>query len=247
MMAGFSVLILLILSPYLGGLKKTLRTKKKKLHLLRSCFNIVITLGLVYTFSRLPLASAYSMIFTLPLMATLIAIPLNGETIGPRRLLSILIGFIGVLVILRPGTEAFDPFLLLPLFITVCIAFNFLLSKKLVGETFLSLAFFPHAAVLVVAFPVTVFMYQVPDIKHILLAVLGGGLVAFAMLTLSLAFQRGTAYTAGSLQYSQILWAVLFGWLIFGDGVDLWVLVGAMIIIGSGLYTLYRQSKSRKT
>ena len=100
--AIFSSSICLMLSPFLGGLKKTLRTKKLKFHLGRGILNVIVSLLIVLAFSKLTLAGTYSMVFMMPLIATLLAIPLFKEHVSKHGWIAIIGGFIGVLVVVQP-------------------------------------------------------------------------------------------------------------------------------------------------
>jgi drug/metabolite transporter (DMT)-like permease len=148
--AGVALVILILcvlLAGKMGGWQKTFATNKRRIHLARGITNSIISVFLILALSKLPLATVYSILFTSPFIATLMAIPVFKERVSFHGWVSIIGGFIGVLLVFRPGVIAFDPDLIWALMSAGFIAVMFMLSRALKNEeTALSLAFFPAGA-----------------------------------------------------------------------------------------------------
>jgi drug/metabolite transporter (DMT)-like permease len=196
----------------------------------------------VFAFRHLPLAEISAVSGIAPMVVTAMSALMLREVIGIRRWAAVVTGFVGVLIIVRPGFAVFNPWVLAPLFGTVLWALYQVLTRLVsqyddperttmfTGTVGLGLA--------CIALP---FFWQPVDLewllKLLLLAVLGGAGHSALIKALSLA----PASLIQPFSYTGVVWAVLFGWLFFGDLPALTTLFGASIIIASGLYTLHRQ------
>ncbi len=196
-----------------------------------------------YAFTVLPLAQTYAILFASPLLITLLAIPILGENVGIRRGLAILVGLIGVLVVLRPGAEPISLGHVAALAAAVFGALASIIVRKIGrDERTVVLMLYPMAANFIVMGAIIAFVYEPMPIEH-----LGGvaiiSLFGFAAgLFLIAAYKNAEAAIVAPMQYSQILWATVFGYFIFGESVDVMTLVGTGIIISSGLYIVFRES-----
>ncbi len=237
----FALLILLLLSPWLGGVGDTLRDKRLGLHFLRSVLVFVQLSLIVYAFAQLPLATAYALAFVAPAFSALLAMPLLGDRLNWRHMVGIGCGFIGVLVILRPGLVTIEfasiAAVLSALFFSlVNITARYMRDSK---HTLLSWAFYPHLLIILVSpllFGHELRMLDLGDVGY--LAFMGAA-SAFGGICLARAFAYAHTAIAASMHYSQMLWGVLLGYLLFDDVIDSWTLVGAMIVIVSGLWLLW--------
>ena len=196
-----------------------------------------------YAFSRLPLADAYAIIFATPLLITALSVPILGEAVGWRRWSAVVVGFVGVLVMLRPGVAPIGPGSLAALGAACASACAILLVRKLsVTETTTSIAFYSNlTAVLLtgVAFGPT---FVVPSLLDLALMATSGLLGGSALLVLIAAYRRSPAALVAPFQYSQMLWAILLGALFWGDLPEPAMLLGASIVAASGLFILYRET-----
>ncbi len=235
---GMSVLILV--SPWLGGLKATLQTAQLKLHLLRSTLILIQLSLVVYGLSQMPMTKTYAIVFTAPLIATLLAIPLLKDPVNNKQWLAIIIGFAGVLIILRPG---FIPIDLAALGVLVAALF-FSLANIIVrfmrrtSNTILSWVFYPNILILLVTGCLLNTDIIIPSREHLILFFFLGICSSSGAICITKAFLCSSVATASSLHYIQMLWAVLLGYFIFQDHVDLWTVAGSVIIICSGLFLL---------
>ena len=191
-----------------------------------------------------PLADVYTMIFTKPFMVTLLAFWFFREVASKSQWLAIVAGFIGVIIAMRPGTEVFNPMLFLPLLATVMIALLFFTARFLDKPSAFSAGFFPTLGVAVLAFPLMIGDFVVPEASHMAVFVLLGMMAALGMTAVSLSFRIAASSVVAPFLYIEMLWALVFGWLIFGDVPDVWMLVGAGIIILSGIYLLLSERRN---
>lgn len=243
----FTIIFITPVILYCGGFKKIAKTASLKLHGLRSYFMMINFLCVIYAFSQLPLAMAYIIVFTMPFMLNILAIIIFKEKISPHRWLAILIGITGVIIAMRPGLEPFTLAMGVAIFGTFFNASAASTVKFIPrSDHWLSYAFY----VMVFQTPIlaTIVLYQggtlLPDLTNWKLMpwFLAGGLAYIAALSLiPQALQRIDASIVGSLIYIAFPWGVFYGYFIFNDVPDLWTLAGAVIIIGSGLFLIYRE------
>jgi drug/metabolite transporter (DMT)-like permease len=224
-----------------------LRPRSWGLQILRG-FCMLIGAGSAFTsYAILPLADAYAIAFTQPLITALIAVPILHERIGWRRWAAIAFGFLGVLVVLRPGGG------LAPLgVLAACLnalfvsAANVLIRRMDPRETAEACLLMHSLCVAVGCALALPWLWQAPtsgEVGLLLLAGVGNGV---AFLLVIMAFQLAQAAFAAPFQYSQMLYAILAGLLVFGDQPSPGMLIGAAIVIASGLYILTDERRLRR-
>lgn len=198
-----------------------------------------------YAFSVLPLAQTYAILFAAPLLITVLAIPFLGEKVGLRRGIAVLVGLTGVIVVLRPGSAELSLGHLAALAAAIFGALASIIVRKIGREErTIVLMLYPMAANFVIMGVLIVFVYKPMPLEH-----LGGiGIISLfgfvAGLLLIKAYKNAEATIVAPMQYSQIIWATIFGFLFFGEAVDLATIVGAGIIIASGVYIVLRENES---
>lgn len=239
----FGLLILLLFSPWLGGIKKTLADRRIGLHLLRGVLVFVQLFLIVYAFSNLPLAEAYAIAFVAPLFSALLAVPLLKDRLERHHLIAIVVGFVGVLVILRPGFIPMDIAALAALVSALFFSFVNIIARHMrdTQHTLLSWAFYPHLVILSVLCLLFSSELQWLRLNDLAYLVFMGGISAFGAICLARAFAHGHTAVVASFHYSQMVWGVLLGYFIFGDLLDLWTAIGMMIVVSSGLWLMRRQ------
>ena len=239
----FCSIILACVTPKFGGFRKTFGSKKIKLHIVRGLFLAGEFTLLIYGFSQLPMTTTYALIFATPFIASLLAIPLLGERVSPRQWALILLGFAGVLVILRPG---FIPLSLPVMGVTLGAVF-FAVTNVMVrmigekNETIMSFALVPEMVICAVTFVLFLFQPEWPAPMHLLLLVFTGAFSAVALVLIPLAFLKAPAAVISPFHYVQMLWGIIFGYVFFGDIMDVWTSTGAFIIIVSGILLIRRE------
>ena len=208
----------------------------------RTAAAVVSGLCVFYAFSELPLAQVYAILFSMPLLVTLMAIPMLGERVGPYRGGAVLAGLAGVFVVLQPGTTPLTLAHGAALLGAVGGAFAALVVRK-IGAVERSIVFllYPMMGNFVVMGAALPFVYEPLPVAHL------GGFAVMAALALIgtvfliQAYKRAQAALVAPMQYSQIIWATLFGIVFFDERLDSATLVGTAVIIASGLYIVVRE------
>ncbi|MFV0291947.1 MAG: DMT family transporter [Paracoccus sp. (in: a-proteobacteria)] len=195
-----------------------------------------------FAFSVLPLAQVYAILFSAPLLITLLSIPILGEKVGIHRWLAVALGLCGVLIVLRPGAQDLSLGHLAALLAAACSATAAVTTRKLGGsERPLVLLMWPMLGNLVLTGAGLSLAYtpmQLPDLA------MAGGIAILGLLGgfLSiLAYRAGEAAIVAPMQYSQMIWASIYGWFIFSETLDRPTITGAGVIIASGLYIVWRE------
>lgn len=197
-----------------------------------------------YAFTVLPLAQVYTVLFAAPLMVTLLAIPMLGERVGLHRGLAVVVGLLGVLVVFRPGSGEVSLGHLSALFAAVLSALNSVVLRKIGGdERSVVMILYPALASVVVMGASLPFVYVPMSLAHLAVSGVIALLSLLAMQLTIIAYRKAEAALVAPMQYSQILWAVLFGAVLFDESPDRWTFSGAALIIASGLYIVFRESR----
>ncbi|WP_121629470.1 DMT family transporter [Tropicibacter alexandrii] len=196
-----------------------------------------------YAFSVLPLAQTYAILFAAPLLITLISVPMLGEKVGWRRGLAVLVGLIGVMVVLRPGSSPLSTGHFAAMGSAVLGAMASIIVRKIGREErSVVLLLYPMAANFVVVGALMIFVYKpmpLPDMGGAATISLLGFIAGLFLIA---AYKTGEAAIVAPMQYSQIIWASFFGFFLFNEQVDTFTLIGSAIIIGSGIYIVARES-----
>lgn len=211
--------------------------------LVRTVSTLVTGLSAFYAFSVLPLAQTYAILFAAPLLITLLAIPILGEKVGIRRGLAIVVGLVGVMIVLRPTGADLGLGHLAALAAAVCSSLSSVIVRKIgQDERSVVLLLFPMIASFVVLGCALPFVYVPMPIEHLGMI---GVIAAFgfvASLFIIGAYRSAEAVIVAPMQYSQMIWAAVFGYFIFDEMPDQLTLVGAGVIMASGLYIVLRES-----
>jgi drug/metabolite transporter (DMT)-like permease len=210
---------------------------------LRTAAGVFAGANAFYAFSVLPLAQTYSILFASPLLITILAIPILGERVRIRRWLAVLVGLLGVFVVLKPGGSDLGLGHLAALGAAGGSALASIIIRKIGREErSVVMLLYPMVANFVVMACAMPFFYKPMAIQD--LGMIGAvSVLGFsAGLLLIAAYKNGEAAIVAPMQYSQIIWAAIFGYLWFGETLDRDTLVGASIIIASGLYIVFRES-----
>jgi drug/metabolite transporter (DMT)-like permease len=225
------------------------RTRRLPLQLVRSFLLFASTLCNFFALKYLQLVETQSIIFATPLLVALLAGPLLGERIGWQRMTAIGVGFIGILVITRPGLGTMHPAALLSLAGSVSYAFYNIVTRMLASsDSIATTTLYSSVAGIVFVTPVLPWVWSTPSSPLVwFLLATTGFYGAFGHWLLVLAHARAPAAILAPFIYSQIVWMLVLGYVLFGDWPDSWTFVGAGIVIASGLYLLYRERvKHRK-
>ena len=230
--------------------RSSLRIRNPGAHLVRGLFACAGSYMFVMGIGHMPLANAMSIGFAGPLLITACAGRMLGEQVGWRRWSAVLVGFCGVLVILSPGAEGFHwaaPVLLLG----VCFgtARDVVTRRISATENSSSMLVTTNACMVGLGFASIVQGWNLPGLADSAM-LMGSGLLTASGHYLQIeAFRQAEAGTVVPFKYTALLWATLLGWLVFGDVPTLATLMGAALVIASGLFILYRERQvgSRRT
>ncbi|MCB1361958.1 MAG: DMT family transporter [Rhodobacter sp.] len=234
------LVVILIRDPHPG----TLRAVHPWMMVVRTVSMVVSAGGAFYAFTVLPLAQVYAVLFASPLLVTLLAIPMLGERVGLHRGLAVVVGLLGVMVVLRPGAQAITLGHLSALTAAAAAALSGVISRKIGrDERSAVMLLYPMMANVVIMAAILPAVYVPMELAH--LAVVGViALLALFAMTLTIgAYRRAEAALVAPMQYSQILWASVYGALLFDETPDRWTVAGAALIVGSGLYIVFRESR----
>lgn len=246
--ACFSLIFTIISAPWMGGFKQTFKTKKAKWHLIRSPLFVLNSAFAVYAFSKLPMTDVYTLLFLIPFVKTILAALIWKEPLTRIRMLTIAVGFIGVLIALRPGFTEFNLGVLAALACTFTFSFQNLLMKQIGDkETPLSTVLYPVITIFLVSGGLLLALHEnlllIPRDLALFLFILTGFFYVLGWYVMSRAFVSTPATLLAPYQYTQFIWGLILGYLVFADTPDLWMISGAAIIAFSGLYLLWREGK----
>ena len=224
-----------------------LRSSRPMLQVVRGLCMFGASFCVTSALITLPMTIVTSIVFAAPLLVALLAGPILGETLGPRRVVAIIVGFTGVLVITRPGTAGFQPGMGLALGAAGCSAAYFLLTRFLSRHDAPQTTHFYTGLIgTLVGMPLALPGWQNPATVQTWLVIASlGFLGAGAHWLLILAHKQAPASVLSPFFYAQLPFAAVIGGILFGNVPDRWTIIGGGIVIGSGLYLLYRERVRR--
>ncbi len=242
----FAFPVLLPLLRQAGGWQ-ALRTSNPAGHVWRMIFGLIGMAGAFYGYATMPLAAVTALGFTMPLFLTVLAVPLLGEHVGWRRGLAVLIGFAGVLVMVRPWGAGDIP--LVPSLAVLTGALTWALAMITIrrmgaaGEAGVAIVlwFAIGSSVVAAVASIPVWIWPTPLQWGLLLGI--GMVSALAQLLMTEAYRAGEPTLVAPFEYSGIVWTTLLGAVIWAEAPDYWDGVGVLILIGSGLYIWYRETQ----
>jgi drug/metabolite transporter (DMT)-like permease len=228
--------------------KALVRTRNLRIEVVRAGFLLTSTLCNFVAVQYLPLTVTGAIAFTMPLILCALSVPLLGETVGWRRWTAIAVGFLGVIVIVRPGTEAFHPAALASLVGATMSAFYFITTRRLAGVDSAATQQFYAALVsmlCVAPFAFGSWVWPSHPVDWFVFGLIGlAGIFGHQMFSIALRFAPAT--TLAPFAYFQIIYAIAASWLIFDQPPTIWIYLGVPIVIGSGLYVWVRERQLQK-
>jgi S-adenosylmethionine uptake transporter len=218
--------------------------RRPKLWWIRALAGALGNICSVTAFTLLPMAEVFSMIFLMPIFVTILSVFLLKEHVGWRRWTAVLIGFAGVLVVLRPGFRVLGLGDLASILCGLCAAIS-VVALRMAGTEEKRVCLYGAGVIgpLVVGGLLMLPHFIWPDLHQSFLLAGYGLLAALAGVLLMYATLIAPANRVAPTQYSQMLWAIVFGYWLFGDKLDWPMLVGIVMILGAGLFTLVREEK----
>lgn len=218
------------------------RTQRPGWQFIRALGTLGSAVFVAMAFRFLPMAETMAMNFVYPVFVTALSIVLLGEKVGIKRWVALVVGLVGVLIVIRPGTSAFHPAAIFPVLAAASWAFGMIATRKtsFSDDAWTALTYSAIIGLIVVTFIVP-FFWKTPSSHDLLLALAVGCLSTIAQVLLIFAYRVAPASVLAPFSYSQLIWATLFGYLAFSDVPDRWTIVGAMVIAASGLYIAHRE------
>jgi len=209
---------------------------------LRCLFGLGSLLCVFYAFGTLPMTQVYSLLFSAPVLITLLSIPILGERVKLIRWIAIVLGLAGIIIVLRPGMVELSFGHLAALVAAVCVASASVVTRKIgAREHTVTLLLYPMLTNVVVS-GVLVTLVYVPMPGIVLLKMCAIGLLSvIAQMLMIHAYRICEAQYIAPMQYSQMLWAVLYGVMVFNESIDRTVVLGSLVIVISGLLFIWRE------
>ena len=222
-----------------------LKTGSPKLQVLRSLLLVASTVLNFLALRWMQLDEVLSIIFTFPFIVAMASIPLLGERIGWRRWSAICFGFCGVLVITRPGFAAMQPAALFSLAATICYGFYAVITR-IVSRTDSNQTslFYTNLVGALVMLPIVPFVWTTPaHWTTVALMLMTGVLGSLGHFLLISGHRLAPASVLAPFIYTQLIWVVILGYVVFDHVPNVWTMAGASMVVGSGLYMIWRERK----
>lgn len=241
-----ATLLLGLLAWHKGALRYRPLRRDLKIIGWRTFAEVGATFCFLTALFNMPLANATAILQSLPLAVTLAASVFLGQKVGWRRYLAILLGFVGVLIIVRPGTDGFNAYSLWALAAVGFVTLRDLLSHKLTPETpSIYVALVTAAAVMILAGLATLTQdWQEVSISTVLYLSGAAGFILIGYIAAVTAMRHGEISFVSPFRYSALVWALLLGILVFGEFPDGWTMIGITVVVGMGIFTFYRERKA---
>jgi drug/metabolite transporter (DMT)-like permease len=239
---GRYLAMLVLMTPFILRQPRLLVATRPWLQALRGVSVLGAALLFIAGLARLALADATAIGFASPLLVTALSIPLLGEQVGVRRWSAVAVGFVGVLVVIRPGTGAIGAAALLPLCSAACWAFSIVVTRRMGGaDRALTTLLYSTAVGFVLSGIALPFVWQAASPWDWATMAAMGALSAVGQYLLIVGLARGAASLLAPFSYSQMVWSTLMGYLVFGTVPTAWTWLGAALIVSSGIYIAHRE------
>lgn len=245
---GIGILAVLVFVIAGGHGLAALRPRMPGLLVLRIVASVSAAFLFFTSLRYLPLADAFAIAFASPLFVTALSVPILGEHVGGRRWAAVIVGFIGVLIIVQPGTGSFRVEGLLPLGAALFHAIVMLLGRKMTRfMTTSAIMFWSSLGAVLVTLTLMPSQWQTPNLPDFGVFVLMGIVGTAGMALITQGYRFAPAAVIAPFDYSSLLWAVLFGWIFWQDMPKPHVWAGAAILIACGLFILYRETRNQSS
>ena len=249
MIALRSVFVLaLIIAAQGRDMPRAIATRRPWAHAGRTALIAVSMLSFFEAMRHLPLATLVAISFGAPLFMTALSVPLLKERVGVHRWSAIVVGFVGVMVITRPGgAESFEPAALLAIGASAMYALAMVAMRGMVRtESDGALMFWQNLGVLAVSATMAPFFWRPLDWAALGFVLAMAGLVWVSQQLTIRAFRLAPVGAVAPFHYTELLWAALFGWLVWREVPAQHVWLGAAIVVASGLYVVFREAQLRR-
>lgn len=239
-------LVILIPFAWKAGRAALMPVEKPWTFALRTILSLVDTFGFYFAVSLLPLADVMTFWLAAPIYVAALSPLVLGEHVGWRRWTAIAVGFCGVLIALEPSGQMFSMAALVSLGGSFAFGFTMLTARTLRATPGLAMIFWQTLAGLGAGAATLPFSWSPPGVLEWPALALLGILAMLAHVLVNFAFKIADAAAVAPLQYTQLFWAIVFGWLFFGDFPSNAKFIGAALIIASGLFILFRERQLKQ-
>jgi drug/metabolite transporter (DMT)-like permease len=224
-----------------------LRARRPGLQFIRACAIFGATSFMYLAITRMPLGDAAAIQFLAPVLVTALSGLVLGEHVGPRRWAAVACGFIGVLLVARPGSGVLGWNALLPLTTAVLLAIYMMLTRIIrTQDDPAATTFYTTAVGSLILSVFVIFNWQaLTDVQWGLMILMGGAGAAGHFMLVK-AFHLAEASMLAPFSYAQVIAAIIWGFLVFGDVPSIWTICGASVVICSGLYVWHRETQEKK-
>jgi drug/metabolite transporter (DMT)-like permease len=238
-----TVILLLILGRIMGVRRWGADREDRPVLALRTLAEVGATITFLLALRQMPLANLSAILQSLPLAVTLAAAVLLGEPVGWRRMTAILIGFCGVLLIVRPGTEGFNIWSVLGLASVACVVVRDLATRRFSRALpSVTIALYSAVAVTIMGYSgLALEDWATVTLPEASLLVGASSMLIIGYLFIVMAMRGGDVAIIAPFRYVALIWAIALGWLAFGVFPSVWTLLGAGIVVATGLYTYLRE------
>ncbi len=245
---AIATVFIYLLARNLGQLRFNVARKDWVVIGIRSASELGATFFFLTALIHMPLANISALLQSLPLTVTLGSAVFYSEPVGWRRWLAIAVGFVGMLLIVQPGTEGFNLYSAYALCAVACVTVRDLITRRLSKDVpSLMVTFCAALSVTVFAGLWSTSVTWVPMDQAALALLLGASLFIIGGYTFSVMTMRvGQISISAPFRYTSLLWALILGWFVFGDWPEALTLVGAGLIVAMGLFTLWREAHVRQ-
>lgn len=237
----FGVMFLGLMASRFGGFQ-ALKTQRWGWHILRTILASGAMFGFFYGLSQMPLVNALTIGFLSPLIVTALSVPFLGERVGWRRWSAVMVGFLGVLIVLRPESGTINTASLAVLaaaFSYACLAIT---ARKLAPtESSYALSVYVIVGPMLISGFLLERNWSPPDVTAWFLFALAGACSALAWVGIVGGYRRATPSILAPFEYTALVGGALAGYWLWGEVPDIWVVAGGVVIIGSGLYIVHRE------
>lgn len=223
-----------------------LATSRLDLHMARLVLACAAQVGVLYAVIHLYLADATAIAFSRPVFTTLVAVVLLSELVSARRWIATIVGFVGVLIMVRPGHAGVDPVALIAVASALVFAIaNVLIRMLAKTEPPNRILFYYHLGGSIVFLGPAIYLWQSPSPLEWLMLGLIGVLTTVGMIGFVRAFSVGEANAVGPIEYIRLIFAAAIGYYVFAEVPTLWTMLGALVIVASALYIAREEARRR--
>lgn len=243
-----SIAALVVLAPFLwfNGPAKIVQVDRPRLQAARVFLSTAEVFAFYFAVVYLPLADVMTYWLAAPIYVAAVSPFVLKEPVGWRRWTAIIVGFVGVVIALEPSSQALTPQAIISILGSMFFAFMLLLGRSLRGTPDTTLVFWQIVGAGLAGLVAVSFEWTPVSLRDLVLLALLGVVAMLAHVLVNRALKVADAATVAPLQYTMLFWAIVFGWLVFGDVPRISMLVGSGFIIASGLFIFFREQQLKR-